>query len=130
MAERAGLPLPLLLELFGAWLFDRLARAFPAFLVGIGSTFDLVARYETHLAADLRLLHPDASPPQLTVVRRTTEMEVVYRSAAGLADLACGLLRGSVGWFDEALDVRRAGDSSSTTHAVFRLRPRSLPART
>jgi len=128
LAEQSRLSPPLFLELFGTWLFPRLARAFPAFLVGIGSTFDLLTRYETHVAAELRSLYPDAHPPQLTVVRRAAHgVDVVYRSPAGLADLACGLLRGSVGWFDETLEVRRADRGSSTTHAVFRVGLREPP---
>lgn len=126
MAEESGLALPLLLQDFGAWLFPRLARAFPAFLVGVESTFDLVTSYETHVAAELRSLDASAHPPELTVARREARgLDVVYRSPAGLADMACGLLRGSVAWFDESLDVRRADARSSTTDAVFLLRSRS-----
>jgi len=50
---------------------------------------------------------------------------VVYRSPAGLADLALGLLRGSVAWFEEPLDVCRArGARASMAEVTFRLRRR------
>src|SRR5262249_40023169 len=43
VAGHTGVPVHLLLELFGMALFDRLVRGYPSFFVGIESTLDLVA---------------------------------------------------------------------------------------
>src|SRR5262245_54397404 len=108
VAGRTGVPAPLLLELFGMALFDRLVRSYPAFFVGIESTLDLVARFETHVVAEVGQLDPAARLPLLAVVRRPRRpLEVSYRSPHGLTDLAYGLLLGSVAHFGESLDIRR-----------------------
>ena len=108
VAGRTGVPAPLLLELFGMALFDRLVRGYPAFFVGIESTLDLVARFETHVVAEVGQLDPAARLPLLAVVRRPRRpLEVSYRSPHGLIDLAYGLLLGSVAHFGESLDIRR-----------------------
>src|SRR5262245_29647100 len=108
VAGRTGVPAPLLLELFGMALFARLVRGYPAFFVGIESTLDLVARFETHVVAEVGQLDAAARLPVLAIVRRPRRSpEVSYRSPHGLADLAQGLLRGSVAHFGESLEISR-----------------------
>lgn len=126
-ASAIGVPAPLLLERFGKALFERLARGYPAFFVGIESTADLIGRYQTHVAEELRKLDGDARPPQLFLVRREGEpIEVVYRSPQRLGDLARGMLCGSIAYFREPLVVGRspAGDTTAEERR-FRLQPRA-----
>jgi hypothetical protein len=133
VAGLTGVPVPLLLQLFGTALFARLVRSYPAFFVGIESTLDLVARFETHVAAEVGQLDPAARLPLLAVVRRPHRpLEVSYRSPHGLADLAYGLLRGSVAHFGESLEIRRHHRGRMGTQAIFRVhaakRTRSSPS--
>jgi heme-NO-binding protein len=107
-APEIGLPPGELLRLFGVALFPRLVRAFPAFLVGVESTADLAARFDTHVAAELRKLDPRVELPRLRVRFGATEAaELRYESDAGLAELAWGLLRGSAIHFEEEIEVVR-----------------------
>jgi hypothetical protein len=128
MSPRTGVPAPDLLRLFGAALFGRLVRSYPAFFVGIESTVDLLGRYEAHVVAEVRKLDGRAQPPDLTLVRQEGPVEVIYRSAEGLAELAEGLLRGSVAHFGEPFRVERIG-SKERTLALFRLAEKTLAAR-
>lgn len=121
VAGRSGLPAERLLGLFGAALFGRLVRRYPSFFVGIESTLDLVARYDTLVVAEVRKLDAAASPPELGLRTGTRPPEVTYRSPRGLADLAEGLLRGSIAHFGEALDVERCGATQDSTCVAFRL---------
>lgn len=113
----------MLLQLFGSALFSRMARAYPAFLVGIRSTVDLISRYDLHIGAELKKLDDGLRPPHLALGRSTTRsVEVVYESPHGLVDLAEGLLKGCVAHFDEPLDVERANGVRGTAgRATFRL---------
>jgi hypothetical protein len=121
VAHGSGIPAERLLELFGTALFGRLVRGYPSFLVGIESTLDLVARYDSLVVAEVRKLDAAAKPPELGLVRTTScAAEVTYRSSQGLADLAEGLLRGSIAHFGEALDVER-GPAQDATCVAFRL---------
>jgi hypothetical protein len=112
------------MQLFGTALFERMARAYRAFLVGLRSTVELVSRYDLHIGAELKKLDDGLRPPRLGLGRTTARsVEVVYESPHGLVDLAEGLLRGSVAHFDEPLAVERAnGARTSAGRATFRLR--------
>jgi len=128
VATESGVPASALLCRFGAALFGRLIRGYPAFFVGIDSTCELMALYETQIGAEVRKLDDAARPPYLMLRRPDGEpAEVVYRSQRGLADLAEGLLRGSIAHFGEPLDVERSrAASDGATQAVFRLVPRAV----
>ncbi len=122
-SPRTGVPPPMLLQLFGSALFSRLARAYPAFLVGIRSTVDLISRYDLHIGAELKKLDEGLRPPHLALGRSTVRsVEVVYESPHGLVDLAEGLLRGCVAHFDEPFAVERTNGVRGTAGRVtFRL---------
>jgi hypothetical protein len=123
VAQRCGLPPETLVRQFGVALFGRLIRGYPAFLVGIDSTLDLVGRYEAQIAAEVRKLNDAARLPQISLRRYDGEpVEVIYHSTRGLADLAEGLLLGSIAYFGESYGVeRRDGAEDAPDHAVFRL---------
>ena len=104
VAEDAGLAAADLLRGFGSALFPALVRRFPAFFVGIGSTAELVTRFDAHVGAEVAKLAPELRLPSLRVVgRKGRALEIAYRSADGLTDLAEGLLHGSVRHFTEPL---------------------------
>lgn len=120
LAEETGCVAGDLLRGFGTVLFPALVRRYPAFFVGIGSTAELVTRFDAHVGAEVAKLVPELRLPSLRVVgRKGRALEIAYRSADGLTDLAEGLLHGSVRHFTEPLLVdRRAGD------VAFALAPR------
>jgi hypothetical protein len=126
VAGPSGVSSAILLQRFGAALFGRLVRGYPVFLVGIESTLDLVSRYEAHIVAEVRKLNRAARLPHIGVRRRPGEpVEVVYRSSRGLADLAEGLLIGSIAHFGDPLDIERSATADRGSDcAVFRLLPR------
>ena len=81
LARHPEVPASLLLQRFGKALFGRLVHGYPAFLVGIDSTIELLARYETHVVAEVAKLAPSLPLPSLDLVRRPGRaVEVVYRS--------------------------------------------------
>ena len=126
VAGRTGVEAAALLRRFGTALFGRFIRRYPAFLVGIDSTLDLVSRYEGHIAAEVQKLNDAARLPYIGLRRRDGEpAEVIYRSPRGLADLAEGLLLGSVAHFGESFEIERGATAAGgSENAVFRLVPR------
>jgi Haem-NO-binding len=125
VGRQTGVPAGLLLRSFGVTLFGRLIRGYPAFLVGIESTVDLVARYEANIVAEVRKLNDAVRLPHISIRRLEGEpAEVIYRSTRGLADLAEGLLLGSVAHFGDAFEIeRRETAGNGSEQAVFRLLP-------
>jgi hypothetical protein len=124
---RCGEPAALLLRRFGSALFGPLVRRYPAFLLGMDSTVELVARFDAHVAGEIAKLAPGVQLPQLAVVRRRGHaVEITCRSRDGLADLVEGLLAGSVRHFAEPLLVESCTRPAAVDGiaAVFVLRPR------
>jgi hypothetical protein len=123
VALQSGIPSATLLCRFGAALFGRLIRGYPAFLVGIESTLDLVGRYDGQILTEIRKLNDGARLPHISLRRREGEPpEVIYHSSRGLADLAEGLLLGSIAYFGEPFALeRRATAEDGPDHAVFRI---------
>lgn len=121
-----------LLRRFGTALFPSLVRRYPAFLVGIASTPELVARFDAHVGAEVAKLAPGIRLPTLAVVaRKGRTLDVAFRSPDGLADLAEGLLRGSVRHFGERLTIDRRDrpGRGAAGETAFALRPESAISR-
>ena len=118
-----------LLRGFGSALFTPLVRRYPAFVVGLHATVDLVACFDAHVAAEVDKLAPGICLPHVSVVARNGPLvEIAYHSRDGLADLAEGLLCGSVRHFAEPLVVEaRAVARGSGGAMTFLLRPRTRP---
>jgi hypothetical protein len=124
VGRRTGVPPGLLLQLFGSALFDRLTRDHPGVFAGIGSTLDLLARFDERVAATLTAIDHTVALPRVRVVREPDgPVEVVYQSREGLADVAEGMLRGSLIHFREPLELRRRAETPSAGVVVFALSP-------
>jgi len=120
-----------LLRRFGTALFPSLVRRYPAFLVGIASTTELVSRFDAHVGAEVAKLAPGIRLPTLMVVaRKGRALDIAYRSPDGLADLAEGLLRGSVRHFGERLAIGRLDrPERDACETAFALRPEAAVSR-
>lgn len=130
IAGHTGRPAADLLRRFGSAVFVPLLHRYPAFVVGIHSTLDLVTRFDRQVAAEVEKLVPRLHVPRLAVTARSGRVvEIAYRSGDGLADLATGLLQGSIRHFAEplAVEVRAPWDGTTGT-ATLVLRPASRPS--
>jgi hypothetical protein len=124
VGRRTGVPATLLLQLFGSALFDRLIRDHPAVFAGIHSTLDLVARFDERVAATVTAIDHTVVIPRVRLVRDAGgPVEIVYQSPAGLADVAEGMLRGSLIHFREPLELRRRVETPAAEIVVFALSP-------
>lgn len=116
LGRPAGLSRPELLRRFGRSLFARLAAAFPVFFTGARSALDFLADFERQVHDELRRLDPQLGPPRIECARPDPDrVELVYRSARGLGDLAHGLIQGCVGYFGEELAIERVDDPATGT---------------
>lgn len=119
-----GVPVPTLMETFGAHLFGRLAAGYPAFVNAVSDPFALLTSVEGFIHVEVRKLYPDAELPTLdarSVGPRA--MELTYRSPRGLADLAVGLIRGCFSHYGVPFEMTREDlDGAQGTAVRFSLR--------
>ncbi len=124
IGRRTGVPPALLLQLFGSALFDRLTRDHPAVFAGIDSTLDLVARFDERVVTTVTAIDHTVAMPRVRLVRDPGgPVEIVYQSREGLADVAEGMLRGSLIHFREPLELRRRAETPAAGIVVFALSP-------
>ena len=109
---------------FGAHLFGTFAKLYPVFFVGVDSALELLRGIETWVHGEVKKLYPDAHFPGFEVRSPDpASLEMTYRSARPLADLAEGLIRGCVGHFGDHVEIaRRDIDGCDGRAAVFTLR--------
>lgn len=123
LAEKTNTPVPTLLTAFGQYLLGRFNELYPAFFEGITSTYDFLNTIENHVHVEVKKLYSDAELPTFkTEATGNGGMTMTYKSMRPFADLAEGLILGSIAHFGENITLTRedlgSGDGS---HAAFHL---------
>ena len=119
----SGIPVPAVLQRYGAYLFGSFVALYPVFLIDVDSAFDLLSRIETYVHGEVQKLYPDARFPRFEVrTPRRGRLEMRYTSTRPFADVAEGLIRGCVAHFGGGIERGargrpRLGGSRSALHA-------------
>jgi len=107
---------------FGMYLFAELISAYPQWIQGMNSSFDMLQKVDSFIHVEVRKLYPDAAPPDFKCSRYTdTTMELIYESPRCLGDVAEGLIQGCAAYYGEKLHVQREslGDMSGSRERFF-----------
>ncbi len=123
LAEKTNTPVSALLGVFGEYLLGRFCALYPDFFEGINNTYDFLDTIENHVHVEVRKLYSDAELPTFKTERQDSgAMVMTYQSKRPFADLAEGLIRGSIAHFGEDITLTREdlgeGDGS---YAAFHL---------
>ena len=96
------------LKTFGRHLLTRFTEIFPEFFEGATSTLDFLPMVESYVHLEVKKLYSDAELPSFTCVSPYPgRLEMTYRSALNLPDLAEGLIIGTADHFNERVEVKR-----------------------
>ncbi|MEI7437427.1 MAG: heme NO-binding domain-containing protein [bacterium] len=113
-------PVSQLLKTFGEHLLGRFVAKFPQFFVGMSSTFDFLPQIERFVHLEVKKLYPDAELPSFSFNKvGPGRMEMTYQSSRGLADVAEGLIIGTMKHFGESLDLKRTDLKDDKSAAIF-----------
>jgi hypothetical protein len=108
VAEARGESRADVLTRFGAHLFRYFAALYPSFLDEAPSAIALLAHIDTYVHRELQKLYPEAEFPGFECVAIASGgLQMTYRSTKPLADLAEGLIRGSVDHFGDPVRIAR-----------------------
>jgi hypothetical protein len=108
LATTRGVPRGAVLTSFGVHLFRYFAALYPTFLDEAASVVAFLASINTYVHGELRKLYPDAQFPAFECTPVAPDgIEMIYRSARPLADLAEGLIRGSIEHFGDPVRIVR-----------------------
>lgn len=118
LSKKTNISTENLTKTFGIYLFAELIAAYPQWIEGLKSSFELLKRVDGFIHAEVRKLYPGAAPPKLKCERYTdTTMEIIYESPRCMGDVAEGLMQGCASHYGEKIIIRREriGDKSGSS---------------
>ena len=120
LSEITSISVPDLLKTFGRHLLSRFVGIFPEFFEGATSTLDFLSMVESYVHLKVKKLYSDAELPSFTCVSPYPgRLEMTYRSARNLQDLAEGLILGTADHFNERVEVKRESISEDPSAELF-----------
>ncbi len=128
LADLLGQPVPVLADYYGFWLSSRFVELYPEMFEGYTDVRTFLRDVDGHHHREVQKLYPDAVPPSVVAVIDGEELTVSYASHRPLADVAFGLIRGYIAYFDDALVVERTDAATGPHAARFIVRAAARPA--
>lgn len=125
LSEETGTPAGDLVRAFGRYLFARFAVGHAQFFRGVDNAFAFLKHVDRYIHVEVHKLHPDAELPTFEYRDLDDDgLEMTYRSARPLGDLAEGLIRGCIEHYGEPISLRRedldAGDGAWVRFTMMR----------
>jgi hypothetical protein len=118
--KETKIPIPDLLEVFGAYFFNYLASNYSHFLERADGLFEFYNSIHNHIHVEVIKLYPDAELPEFETLSTTDDQIVLkYTSERKLGDFAKGLLTKSAEHFNEKVKVESKGLNASGTQIQF-----------
>lgn len=121
LSELTETPVPALLKVFGTHLMGRFAQLYPQLLGSQSTAFGMLEIVENYIHVEVKKLYPEAELPTIHTERTSpTQMILTYHSTRPFADLAEGLVQGSILHYGEKIRLQRE-DLEPGTKARFTL---------
>lgn len=119
LAAETGVSRANLLKGYGQVLFSTMAHL-PLRVAGGDDLFHCLQTIETGVYEELEELVPHLEYPRLQCRRLSAEtLELIYCSPLRLGDLAEGLIRGCIAYFQERVHLRRIDDPGDSGRVTF-----------
>lgn len=107
LSEKVKIPIPILLESYGQYVFPVFAKKYSVFLQNQVSLKEFIKEIDKVIHVEVKKLYPDASLPKLWCEDLNEDSLVLfYRSPRQLCSLAIGLLKGAGAHFNTSVQVR------------------------
>lgn len=114
LSKETETPIPDLVRTFGTYLFGQLIKLKPEFVANSANLFDFLDSVENIIHVDVKRVYPDAELPKLQSRRDGPDSYVlIYASNRHFADLAEGMLLGSIKHYREDINMKRQDISSA-----------------
>lgn len=109
-----------LLKIFGKHLFGVLSKGYPMFMEASNNVFDFLCNIENYIHVEVRKLYPDAELPKFETNRVSDlQLRMMYHSERKMADLAYGLIAGSLEYYNEKANITVTPQNDEQTLVEF-----------
>ena len=110
-----------LCEEFGKFLFDRFTVLYTEIVERYPTAEGMLAHVEDHIHEEVRVLYPDAEPPQVSSWKDDDGFVVEYSSHRPFAHIAFGLVQGCMKHFGDPRSINWINRDPSGKTAYFRI---------
>lgn len=118
--KETNIPIPDLLEVFGAYFFAYLASNYSRFLERADTLFNFLDSIHNHIHVEVKKLYPDAELPAFDTIEMTgSKMVMTYTSERKLGDFAKGLISKSAEYFQEKVTIESKPLNKKGTQILF-----------
>ncbi|TIX51122.1 heme NO-binding domain-containing protein [Alteraurantiacibacter aquimixticola] len=115
-------PVPELANAYGYWLAFRFVELYPQMFEGYTDAVNFLRDVDANHHQEVAKLYPGARTPTIVAVVEGEELIVSYSSHRPFADVALGLVRGYLDYFDHRLEVVRDPNDEGPHAARFFIR--------
>ncbi|MEP2734870.1 MAG: heme NO-binding domain-containing protein [Erythrobacter sp.] len=110
-----------LCEAFGKFLFERFTVLYTEIVNRYPSAEEMLMHVESHIHEEVRVLYPDAQPPQVSSRQLDEGFVVEYVSHRPFAHIAYGLVQGCMAHFGDERVITWLDQDPSGKTAQFRI---------
>lgn len=122
LSHKTKIPVPQLLEVFGAHLFQVFKKNYSHFFGHTNSTFQFLESIEDYIHVEVKKLYPDAELPKFVSNRPDEKtLVLVYMSDRSMGDLAKGLINSTIEHFKENISTATEQLNENGTEIKFTL---------
>jgi hypothetical protein len=124
-SDRSGAPTNDLQRLFGHWMLDRFASAYPGFFATKSDALQMLEAIEAEVHVEVLKLYPDAELPRFETERLSDgALRLVYRSPRPLVPFCLGLIEACLAHFGQTAEtvlVDRSTNNGAEAEFTIRL---------
>lgn len=122
LSEVCDLPVRDLIITFGQHLIGKFSEQFPE-MFKKNDLFSFLKSIHGHVHIEVKKLYPDAELPDIEAKQDGDTLTLRYFSTRPFADLAYGLIAGSIHYYGEQVVLERSnGEDSMSMEETFKLR--------
>lgn len=121
-AKITGADANALCEAFGKFLFGRFTVLYADIVNRYPTAEGMLTHVESHIHEEVRVLYPDAEPPQVSSRQIEDGFVVKYASHRPFAHIAFGLVQGCMEHFGDKREISWLEPDPSGKTAQFRIR--------
>lgn len=106
LSQRTNRTVPDVLREFGRYLFQTFVIGYQHFIVAAPDAFSFLSSVHDYIHVEVKKLYKDAELPHFTIERPDSHtLRMVYESNRKMADLAYGLIEGTLAHYGESARI-------------------------
>ena len=101
LSEEINTDIPVLLEAFGKHLLGQFVKGYPSFFEEAKEVFDFLSNIDSYIHVEVLKLYPDAEVTKFYHEQHSdTHLSMYYQSSRHFEDLAVGLIKGTLEYYE------------------------------